>query len=111
MKLINSLLCSLMLFSFGCLASGLGFGADVSVEGFFNPTIKQFKIIEVHSGSPAEQAGVKVGQQVLEIDGCVIPGCSASKAKEIMNKKAGEVLRIQVKNLDGNEAILTITAE
>lgn len=104
MKPIKSFIFAFLVVSFSCLAnSGLGFGADVSVEGFLNPTIKQFKIIEVHSGSSADLAGVKVGQQVLEIDGCVIPGCSANKAKKIMNKKAGEVLRLRVKNLNGSE--------
>jgi len=95
--------------SFGAFAEGkIGIAAGVSVDGFFSPEITEFKIDKVHSGSPAEKAGVKVGQLVLELDGCKIPGCPADKAKKIMDKKTGEILLLLVKNLDGSEVLLKI---
>ena len=86
----------------------IGIAAGVSVDGFFNPEITEFKIDEVHSGSPAEKAGVKVGQLVLELDGCKIPGCPADKVKKLMDKEIGEILPLLVKNPDGSEVLLKI---
>lgn len=89
----------------------IGIAAGVSVDGFFSPEITEFKIDEVHSGSPAEKAGVKVGQLVIELDGCKIPGCPADKAKKIMSKEAGAILPLLVKNPDGSEILLKIHVE
>jgi C-terminal processing protease CtpA/Prc len=88
---------------FIALADGkIGIAAGVSVDGFFNPEITEFKIDEVHSGSPAEKAGIKAGQLVIELDGCKIPGCPAGKAKKLMDKKTGDILPLLVKNPDGS---------
>jgi predicted metalloprotease with PDZ domain len=87
----------------------IGFSVDVVVEGgIFSAKIKEFKITEVSSNSPAEKAGVKVGQKVLSIDGCVIPGCPARKAKKIMDKKRGEVLILRIEKIDGTHEAINI---
>lgn len=109
MNPLRKLLLVSLFLPFGALAEGsVGITAEVSVDGFFSPEITEFKINEVRSGSPAEKAGVKIGQLVIELDGCKIPGCSASKAKKIMDKEAGEVLPLLVKNQDGSEILLKI---
>jgi len=101
------LLCFLQ--AFGVAAQGkLGFGAKVSVDGFFNPTVKAFKIVEVEPASPAAKAGLKVGLDVIEVDGCQIPGCPASKAKELMDKHSGEILPLLVKDADGTISLVKI---
>lgn len=98
-----------LLFPFAVFAEGkIGIAVGVSVDGFFSPEITEFKIDEVHSGSPAEKAGVKVGQLVIELDGCKIPGCPANKAKKLMDKETGEILPLLVKNLDGSKVLLKI---
>lgn len=71
-----------MFLAFDVAAQGkLGFGAKVSFDGFFSPTVKAFKIVEVEPASPADEAGLRVGLDVIEVDGCQIPGCPASRAK------------------------------
>ena len=109
MNLTRKILLICLFFPFVAFAKGkVGIAVGVSVDGFFSPEITEFKIDEVHSGSPAEKAGVKVGQLVIELDGCKIPGCPADKAKKLMDKETGEILLLLVKNLDGSEALLKI---
>jgi C-terminal processing protease CtpA/Prc len=89
----------------------MGFSVNVVVEGsIFSPKIKEIRITEVFSDSPAEKAGLKIGQKVLSIDGCVIPGCSARKAKKIMNKKPGEILVLEIEKMDGTRELINIHA-
>ena len=88
----------------------LGFTGAINVEGLFKPEISEFRVKEVIEGSPAEAAGLLVGQLVIEIDGCKIPGCPAKKAKNIMEKGVGEKLLLLVKNEDGSVAQVEIEA-
>jgi C-terminal processing protease CtpA/Prc len=89
----------------------MGFSVNVVVEGnILSPKIKEIRITEVFSDSPAEKAGLEVGQKVLSIDGCEIPGCSARKAKKIMNKKRGEVLVVEIEKIDGTRELINIHA-
>ncbi|MFB2802639.1 MULTISPECIES: PDZ domain-containing protein [Shewanella] len=109
MNSIRKIILISLFLPFAAFAEGkIGIAAGVSVDGFFSPEITEFKINEVHSGSPAEKAGVTVGQLVIELDGCKIPGCPAAKAKKLMDKETGEILPLLVKNLDGSEVLLKI---
>ena len=109
MNLIRKIILISLFLPFGAFAEGkIGIAAGVSVDGFFSPEITEFKIDEVHSGSPAEKAGIKVGQLVIELDGCKIPGCPADKAKKLMDKEVGAILPLLVKNPDGSEVLLKI---
>ncbi|MCV2883818.1 PDZ domain-containing protein [Aestuariibacter sp. AA17] len=75
----------------------IGFSASVSVSGFFSPELTEVKVDEVFEGSPAALAGLKAGYLITSIDGCNVPGCSASKAKKLMKKTPGETLNLRVK--------------
>ena len=109
MNSIRKLILVSFFLPFSVFAEGkIGIAAVVSVDGFFSPEITEFKIDKVHSRSPAEKAGVKVGQLVIELDGCKIPGCPADKAKKLMDKEKGEILPLLVKNPDGSEVLLKI---
>ncbi|WP_164521607.1 hypothetical protein [Pseudoalteromonas sp. Xi13] len=55
----------------------------MSVSGFFSPEISELDIIKVF----ADLAGLKVGDKVIELDGCAIPACSAEVTKKIDDKK------------------------
>ncbi|WP_438862791.1 PDZ domain-containing protein [Neptunicella sp.] len=89
----------------------IGMGADVSVDGIFSPEVVEFKVKSVVEGSAADKAGVTVGQLVIAIDGCKIPGCSTSKAQDLMDRETGDVLPLRVRNEDGSEELLTIHVE
>ncbi|MCQ8821009.1 hypothetical protein NQT65_12430 [Pseudoalteromonas agarivorans] len=59
----------------------------MSVSGFFSPEISEINIIKVYADSVADLAGLKVGDKVIELDGCAIPACSAEVTKKIDDKK------------------------
>ena len=86
----------------------IGFTVDVSVDGYFSPTLSEVEVTEVVENSPAELAGIKAGQKILSIDGCKVPGCPAKKAKKLMARKSGDILPLLVNNADGKEVLVII---
>lgn len=70
-----------------------GIGAWVSTEGEY------LTIIEPMKGSPAEKAGLQVGDQIIAIDG------------ENMEGIAAEVARLKVLGTSGTQVVLTIQRE
>jgi C-terminal processing protease CtpA/Prc len=86
----------------------IGFSAEVSVSGFFSPELTEVKVKEVFVDSPAQQAGLVAGEKILSIDGCQIPGCSASKAKKLMARQVGEILPLRIEKLDGTQVDIVI---
>jgi len=86
----------------------VGLTVNVSVEGYFSPKLSEVEVTDVLPSSPAELAGIKVGQKILSIDGCRVPGCPAYEAKELMNKKPGETLSLLVSNVDGKPVLVNI---
>ena len=59
-------------------------------------------IVEVESGSPAEKAGMKAGDIVVEVDGTIVK--NANQMTEILReKKAGETAAIKLYRIEGLE--------
>ena len=64
-------------------------------------------IAQVENGTAADEAGLKVGDQIIQMDGEEID--SASEAKKIIHAhKAGDQLKMIVKR-DGKEMTITLT--
>ncbi|MFD2165885.1 PDZ domain-containing protein [Thalassotalea euphylliae] len=78
-----------------------GFKMDVSVSGFFSPEVTKATIKSVVKDSSAEKQGIEIGHEVVAIDGCKIPGCSASIAKEALQKNVGEVVILSMLKPNG----------
>lgn len=76
----------------------IGVTFNYTASGFFSPEVDGLITDKVISKSPADKAGLKVGDRVLSIQGCKIPGCSASKAKEYLKSKSGTLLHLIVEN-------------
>lgn len=90
----------------------IGLALDIAVEGgFFNPTLASAKVKKLVPGGAAEKAGVLVGDQILKIADCAIPGCPADDAKKLMNKNKGQAVVFLIKQADGAELTKTIIAE
>jgi S1-C subfamily serine protease len=113
MKLLPILFAGLIFMSLSCHAEvdPLGFDADVSVSGFFNPEIKRIDILKVFENSAAEKAGLKKGDKVIELDGCAIPGCDADTAKISFEKTTGDTLNLLVEHSDGSKNLISITLQ
>jgi C-terminal processing protease CtpA/Prc len=77
-----------------------GFVLDVAVSGFFSPDVKSAKVISLELHSNAEKAGIEIGDELVAVYDCKIPGCVASKAKELMTKKTGEIIFLSFRRND-----------
>lgn len=85
----------------------IGFSLAVSVDGFFSPKVARAEITQVKAGSAAEAAGLQPGDLLTRIEDCAIPGCPGGKAKELLAKEAGALLRLTVLR-DGSEREVTV---
>ena len=94
---------ALLLVASGAMAAKgkLGFGSQVSVSGFFSPTLEQVKVTTVIAGSPAAAAGLKPGDYIVEIDGKPVSGAPArAMASRFKNLQPGQHLQLKLKRGD-----------
>ncbi len=104
------LLLAAALVSFAALAASarLGFSVSVETDGFLSRTLKQVKITTVVAGAPAEQAGLKVGDDVESINDTPIVGTNGSKIMDIVHGvQPGEHLKLKVMR-GGAERVIDI---
>ncbi|RPJ39564.1 MAG: PDZ domain-containing protein, partial [Chloroflexi bacterium] len=66
------------------------------------------RIMQVASGSPAENAGLKVGEIILAIDGTQIDAQNNLKAL-LSSHKPGDSVRLNVQGTDGTQREVTVT--
>ena len=90
--------------------SKLGFAVSVEGEGFFlNPLVTKILVTEVAKGSLAEAAGMRVGDQILQLEGQNVAGRRAWELQPFMKLNPGETRRLRVKHTDGTEVNVRIT--
>lgn len=88
----------------------LGFVTQLEGEGFFlNPIVRKILVTEVTKGSLAEAAGVRVGDQIVAIEGKNIVGIRALQLRPYLKLDPGETRTFRVKHTDGTEADARIT--
>ena len=88
-----------------------GFSMAIDSEGFFlNPTLRSIRITKVAAASPAEQAGLKVGDEVIEVAGRAVAGAKGREIQALAEKDVGQSLLLKVKRAGGEVAALTLVA-
>lgn len=88
----------------------LGFAVSVEGEGFFlNPVVTKILVTEVTKGSLAEAAGMRAGDQILQLEGQNAAGKRAWELQPFMKLNPGETRRLRLKHADGTEANVRIT--
>ena len=88
----------------------LGFAVSVEGEGFFlNPLVTKILVTEVAKGSLAEAAGMRAGDQILQLEGQSVAGRRAWELQPFMKLNPGETRRLRVKHTDGTEVNVRIT--
>jgi C-terminal processing protease CtpA/Prc len=88
----------------------LGFAVSVEGGGFFlNPVVSKLLVSEVDKGSIAEAAGMRTGDQIIQIDGKNIAGLRALELRGYMKLNPGETRLLRLKHADGTEADARIT--
>ena len=88
-----------------------GFAIDVDGEGFFlNPTLKTVTIKSVVAGRPAATAGIKPGDQIVEVEGRPVLGAKARDLQPLMKKNVGETLALRLRKTSGDFYVVSLVA-
>ena len=66
------------------------------------------RILQVAAGSPAEKAGLKVGEVMLAVDGTQINAQNNLRAR-LSSHKPGDSVRMSVQSAEGTQRELTVT--
>ena len=96
----------LLVFACSSYAAGpkLGFAVSVEGEGFFlNPVVTKILVTEVKKASLAEAAGMKTGDQIIQIEGQSIVGRRARELQPFMKLNLGETRTFRLRHADGIE--------
>ncbi|MEN3371248.1 MAG: hypothetical protein V7609_3391 [Verrucomicrobiota bacterium] len=87
-----------------------GFGLKVAADGFFNPTVISITVESIAPHSPAAEQHIAVGDQIIQVENTEVPGHKASELKPLMQKQAGETIRLRLKRQAGETYSVTLTA-
>ena len=88
----------------------LGFAVRLEGEGFFlNPLVTRLLVTEVTKGSVAEAAGMRAGDQILQVEGQSVTGRRARELEPLMKLNPGEMRRLRLRHADGTEVDARIT--
>ena len=88
-----------------------GFNPEIDAEGmFWNPTLRSVTIAKVSPKSPADAAGMKQGDAVLEVGGKTIAGAKGKEIQALMEKDIGESIRVKLKHANGEVVEITMVA-
>jgi carboxyl-terminal processing protease len=71
-------------------------------------TVKSLTVDKVLIGSTAAKAGVKVDDQIIEIDGLSVEGCNINTLIHAMEKPSGENVTLIIKRRGGSNNKITV---
>ena len=109
-RIALALICSLFFAHSAGAEQKLGFVTQVEGEGFFlNPIVTKILVTEVTKGSVAEAAGMRAGDQIIQIEGQNVAGKRARELQPFMKLNPGETRRLRLRHADGTEAEARIT--
>jgi len=107
---MRSLFLCLAVFPAAAFAEPGWFGLSQRVEVSWAMNVDSAVVNHVAEGSPADRAGIAVGDALTSIEGCAIPGCGAFKAKGLMEGAVGETLNLKLRRQDGAEYAASLVA-
>ena len=79
------------------------FGFSTGSGGMiWHSAIGHLIVLQIQAGGPAEKAGMRVGDEILDVDGMTVPGRSRSEVfGELRNKNAGKPVTFKVASAKG----------
>jgi C-terminal processing protease CtpA/Prc len=80
------------------------FGLAVAIDGkgfVLNPTLRSVTVQKVEPKSPAANAGIAPGDQIVEVEGKTVAGTKAKELQPLMQKKVGQSLHLVLKHPNG----------
>ena len=84
---------------------GLGVQVDKDAE------TGGLKITGVNSGTPADNAGLEVGDIILAVAGTDITGMTVGDARSFISSNLGESVKLKIRDKDGSESELSVNCE
>jgi C-terminal processing protease CtpA/Prc len=87
-----------------------GFGFEIDADGFISPTLKTITVKALTAGSPADLAGMKIGDQVIEVDGKVISGAKARDLEPHLKKNVGQSVSLRLRRPGGEVYSVSMVA-
>ena len=89
----------------------LGFTVYVEVDGsYFKPILKSVWVQEIEPNSPAEAGGLRVEDEILQVQGKPLVGANAREVAAMIQVPPGTRLRLVVRSNDGAQRQVTIVA-
>ena len=70
--------------------------SGIGIRMKFDDTAKRITIVEALDNSPAQQAGIKAGDEILAINGKSVREMSAKEPPELIRGKAGTTVNLQI---------------
>ena len=70
--------------------------ADTGMFAFYDSKLKHMRVVHVTSDSPAEKAGIKLGDQVLAVDGTSVGHLGISGFRRLMTGPMDSICKIQI---------------
>ncbi len=98
------------------LAAGEAWGVPLGSGGPYigvmgDPDSQEARIVQVYSGSPAEKAGVQVGDVIVKFGGETVTNF-ASLARRVQGTRPGQKVKVEVRRLvDGQETTVELEIE
>lgn len=89
------------------------FGFSLSIDGngmFWNPTLRSVKIETVAPKSPAAEAGIVTGDEIMEVAGKPVPGAKGNALKAHVEKDIGQSLQLKLRRANGEVVSVTLVA-
>lgn len=86
------------------------FGFSQSVKVSWRFQVKSATVNYVHPDTEAQATGLQVGDAIVAVEDCAIPGCSSRRAKALMQASLGETRTFQLQRPDGERYAATLAA-
>jgi ABC-type sugar transport system substrate-binding protein len=87
----------------------IGFSIAVNTDGFFSTTVQKVVVTNVVAESQAQASGLVVGDELVKVQGLVVPGNSATVLKPELEFMPGVPKKLVFKHGNGTEFEVTFT--
>jgi C-terminal processing protease CtpA/Prc len=86
----------------------IGFSLHVQTDGFFNPKVVKALVKSVDADSQAQAAGLAPGDELIRVEGVIVPGSQTSALKPHMEFLAGQPKKLVFRRPSGQEYETTL---
>ncbi len=111
MKLQTGLVALSLSFASNAYSDGqasIGFNINMDISGLFSPIVEGVQVTSIENNSPADKAGLQVGDRIVAIDNIQVPGCLTKEAKQQLRRLPGEALPLIIERENGIQMHKTV---